>query len=139
MQTIQQFADKYHVKVRRDSCGDIIIAGFQTAKDMPKQSEYRNHIFDGFNDGRFGVSLMFLSRRRWTLVKRRLLSAGFTIKQDGDTEGTALFDPTNDRQAQFAMTICQINKRRMTWKGYQEQPSTPLVADLQTDLTLSGF
>jgi hypothetical protein len=107
--TIQEFADRYRVRVRRDSCGDDIIPGKQFAKDMPKREEYRSHIYDN-GDGRFGVCLVYSTSVRNTTVKPRLTACGFTIGQVGHSECTALFDPANEQQARLAMAECGTRK-----------------------------
>lgn len=63
---------------------------------MPDRREYHAHIFDGFQDGSLGVCLLFDTRREWTKAKKDLLAEGFRLKQDAHTEGTLLFDPTNE-------------------------------------------
>lgn len=127
--TIQEFADRYRVRVRRDGCGDDIITGFQSAKDLPQRVDYRSHIYD-HGDGRFGVCLLFSTSKRNTYTLARLVKAGFTVGQVGHSESTALFDPANEQQARLAMAECQINQRRKDWKGPQEQPVPPLVATM---------
>jgi len=97
---VTQFAEQYRLKVRRDDCGEKIISG------------KAGHIYEN-GDDRFGVCLMFKSARKWMSVQRRLMAAGFTLGQDGDTEGTLLFDP--DHPAQVTAAICEsrIRHRRV--------------------------
>lgn len=112
--TIQEFAERYRVHVRKDGAGDEIIPGFHAAKDMPKRvkdtarTEYRNHIYDNGN-GQFGVCLLFTTSARKTYAAARLAEAGFTLRQVGHSECTALFNPANDSQAKVALAECQIN------------------------------
>ncbi len=117
--TLEQFAETYHVRTKRDSLNDTIIPGFQFCTDMPKRQEYRSHIFDGFSDGRLGLCLLFTTRKRWTYARQKLLAAGFTIKQNADTEGTALFDPENSHQAKLALRLARIK----TIKNYSGTPT----------------
>jgi hypothetical protein len=53
---------------------------------------YGHHVYE-HGAGRFGVMLMFDSARKWSNAKKTLIAGGFAIRQNGDTEGTALFDP----------------------------------------------
>jgi len=107
--TLEQFADNYRLKVRRDSCGDAIIPG------KPRNAarlEDRSHIFEN-GDGRLGVCLRCLTPGKWTYAKQRLTKAGFEVLQDGDTEGTLLFDPSDRPQAKAAIREAGIKARRI--------------------------
>jgi hypothetical protein len=84
--TLEQFAEQYRVRIRRDSCGEEIISGKKFCHDMPKRVEYHSHIYDN-GDGRFGVCLLSLTPGKWTHAKKRVFADGFTLGQDGDTEG----------------------------------------------------
>ncbi len=83
--TIQEFAEVHSVRVRRDGCSEIIIPGrFFNAELRRERVEYGSHIYEN-GDGRFGVCLLFATKMRWTLAKRKLIAEGFVLKQDGDT------------------------------------------------------
>lgn len=49
----------------------------------------------------------------WLSAKRRLKKAGFAIHQDGDFEGSALFDPTNKTQARLALELIKARAKRV--------------------------
>lgn len=108
---LADFAGRYRLRVRRDGCGDPVILGRKTALDMPDRLEYRNHIYDT-GDGRLAVCLMLRTKTRWTYAKKKLRAAGFVIHQDGDTEGTASFDPANQTQARLAIRITGAKAKR---------------------------
>jgi len=110
--TVEQFAKQYRVKMRRDSCGEEIIPGKKFCRDMPDRMEYRSHVYDHGDGARFGVCLLFTSVGKWHNAAKRLLAAGFTLKQNGDTEGTLLFDPTNATQAKAALKGAGVKTRR---------------------------
>lgn len=105
--TIEQFAGAYKVKTGRDECGDVVIPGRKLS------AQRGSHIFDGYVDGRLGVCLMLGSPRKWTTARRKLLAAGFTIKQDGQTEGIATFDPAERTQSRLAIKLAGVKTRRM--------------------------
>jgi hypothetical protein len=108
---IDQFAVTHHARVRKDECGEPIING-KLWKSQPKPSRmYGHHIYE-HGDGRFGVMLMFDSARKWNNARKTLAASGFTIKQNAETEGTALFDPENKAQAKLAMRITGARIRR---------------------------
>lgn len=97
---IAEFARKYRLKVRRDECGDLVIAG--TAGVISENAS-----------GRLIVLTLFESRRKWNTIRKKLVKAGFVIAQCGDTEGTAIFDPTDTKQAKLAITVAGIRKPRV--------------------------
>ena len=80
---------------------------------MPKRVEYRSHVYDGFADGRLGLCLLLTTKKRWTWARKKLLASGFTIKQDGETEGCALFDPANPEQVRLAFKLAGIHPRKV--------------------------
>ncbi len=43
---------------------------------------------------------------------RKLLAAGFTLRQDATTEGTALFTPENELQARLALRLAGVRQSR---------------------------
>jgi hypothetical protein len=97
---LQVFATAHRVNAKRDDCNEAIIPG--TA----------GHVYDQ-GEGRFGVLLIFESKRQWTNSKRKLSAAGFTIRQDGDTEGTAIFDPADRKQCRLALRIAGVKRQRV--------------------------
>jgi hypothetical protein len=99
--TIQEFAAQHHVKIRRDDCGHPVLRG-----------KTLNHIYDGFADGRLGISVSCPTQRRWASMKHKLLPAGFVVKQDALTEGCLTFDPTDKAQVRLALRIAGIHARR---------------------------
>jgi hypothetical protein len=111
--TVQEFAEQYRVRVRRDTCGEEIISGKRFCKDMPDRLEYRSHFYDHVN-GRFGLCLLFATAAKWTYAKRRLSTLmHFALKQEGDREGTLLFDPSDPKQARTAIREAKVKYRRV--------------------------
>jgi hypothetical protein len=55
---------------------------------------------------------MFDTPGKWTNAKKKLTAAGFTIRQNAETEGMALFDPEDKAQARFAFKITGARIRR---------------------------
>jgi hypothetical protein len=120
MEAITLFAETYRVRIKKDSCGELIIPGSLRLADMPERLEYASHLYEYGDGRRFGVLLTFQSKKGWTDAKRVLLAAGFTVVQDGDTEGTALFDPHDDRQARLALKFARVRPRRTLSKEQRE-------------------
>jgi hypothetical protein len=124
---IDQFAVTHLARVRKDECGEPIING-RLWKQQPKAGRMYDHQIYEHGDGRFGVRLMFDSARKWNNAKKTLTASGFTIKQNAETEGTALFDPENKAQAKLAMKITGARVRRQL----SPEKRDALVARLQT-------
>jgi hypothetical protein len=115
--TIKEFAESYHVRARKEGSDEMIIPGTRRFPDERIQRvEYASHIYE-HAPGRFGLLLFFGTRKRWNFAKRTLAAAGFEIRQDGDTEGTALFDPADARQAKLALKLARVRKRRILSEG----------------------
>jgi len=66
------------------------------------------------------LCLLFLSKAKWTWAKKKLTAAGFVIKQDGDTEGTAVFDAASEEQARLAIKVAGIKRRRVLSEAQKE-------------------
>ena len=96
---IKQFAERHRLKTKTDACGDTIIPG------------RCGDIFDGFVSG-LGVCVMHSTVGKWNNARRAMEAAGFTIRQDGDTEGAATFDPANKTQSQLALKLARVKTRR---------------------------
>ncbi len=110
---IKEFAEKYRVRTKRDGCGEEIVTGTRVPKDMPKRVEYACHVYDHGDGKRFGILLLLKTKLQWTHAKKQLVAAGFTIKQNGDTEGTALFNPEDAAQVRLAFKLARINPKRV--------------------------
>ncbi len=119
---IAQFAETYRVRTRRDECGETIVCG-KLWKAQPKPHRMYGHQIYDHGEGRFGLILMFAvddgkeiggsgKSARWNNAKKKLLAAGFTLKQDGDAEGVCLFDPNNKAQSALALKLARVRFRR---------------------------
>lgn len=111
--TIRDFATQNNLRLRRDSAGDLIVAGRRTTNDMPKQREYSNHVYGGNADGHLGICLLFTTKKKWTTTRRTLELAGCVLEQNGDTEGCFTFDPTNAEQVQAVIKAAGLKARRV--------------------------
>lgn len=97
--TLHEFAAACGVRVRRDQCGDPIMAG-----------KY-GQVYQ-YGAGRLAVMFLSDSGRRWGAVRRKLGAAGFRLLQVGDTEGSGTFDPANRVQAQLALRVIGAKRIR---------------------------
>ncbi len=116
--TIEQFADKYHTRTGKDECGETYIPGTPWPSDR-----YGHQIYEHGN-GQFALLLMFPvegheaggpgKSARWVHARKKLLNSGFTLKQNGDAEGVALFDPEHKVQAKLALKLAGIRTRQLS-------------------------
>jgi len=101
MISLECFAETHRLSLKKDGCGDHIIPGAS------------GQIFDGYADGRLGVYLNGETPKAWTYARRKMEQAGMTIRQNGDTDGVAVFDPANGEQARAAIRITGARIRRI--------------------------
>lgn len=116
---IHEFAERHKVHISRDECGEIIIKGRKAKHcdaDYPKLSfASESGIAQIYQHAtsRFGVIFMpRRSSRLWNNARRRLLAAGFELHQDGDREGTLMFDPRDGKQATLALNTIGAKRKR---------------------------
>ena len=105
---LEEFATKYRLRTRRDSCGEPIIPGKPRKALRP---EDRSHIYDN-GDGRFGLTLIMGTAKKWNSRRKQAQAAGFEVAQNGDAEGSLLFDPGNSAQAKLAIKLAGVRERR---------------------------
>jgi len=97
---LTKFSEANRVRVKRDRSGELIIPGAV------------GHIYQHGDGRQLGVLLMLQTKMQWTYAKGKLTAAGFSVRQDGDTEGTALFDPGNREQSRLAVKVARARPRR---------------------------
>lgn len=98
--TTQAFAERHRLKVRRDEDNELIISG------------KRGHIYDHGDGQQFGLMFMPGRPRLWANARRKLEAPGFLVWQDGDEEGSALFDPSNAAQVRLALKVVGVKRKR---------------------------
>jgi len=100
--TIQEFASKHKLRIKRDEEGEQIV--------MAKHGQ----IYD-YGRGQFGVMFLTNSVGKWNNRRKECEAAGMKLIQDGDTEGTLLFDPQDREQSKVAIrTVGARQKRQLT-------------------------
>ena len=99
---LREFAERYRLKLKRD-LGD----GTEIIPGRPEGS----HIYE-YGEGELGVMVISDSARRWGNARRAFLAAGMIIRQNGNREGAASFDPANRSQARLAIKHARVKARR---------------------------
>lgn len=88
--TIESFAAKHKLQIKTDEEGETIVRA------------RHGQIYD-YGSGKLGVMFLLTSVGAWNNRRRECEHAGMAIRQDGDTEGTLLFDPENAVQSKTAI------------------------------------
>ena len=96
---LREFASKLRLKSMRDECGDVIIPG-----------KY-GQIYE-WGPESFGCLVMAKSSRYWNAAREKLMAAGFRSLQNGDIEGTLLFNPQDFGQAGLAIKAVGAKRKR---------------------------
>jgi hypothetical protein len=97
--TIQEFAAKHKTRIKQDDAGDFIVPG------------KHGQIFEHGSD-RFGVMFLMDGAGAWNNRRKACEAVGMRLIQDGDTEGTLLFDPENQIQTRTAIRLVEARQKR---------------------------
>jgi hypothetical protein len=120
--TIEHFAEKYHARTRTED-GETFIPGTQWDAE---HSTTNGHQVYEYGDGRLALLLMFPvdaeaheiggsgKSAKWVHARKKLIEAGLTIKQNGDAEGVALFNPEDKAQAKLALKMAGVRTRQLS-------------------------
>lgn len=104
MTIIEAFAERNRLRTKLDEFNDPIIPG-----------RY-GQIYDYEDGKRLGVIYIpvepDVTPSNWNRLRTELLAAGCQIKNDGDGEGIALFDPANPKQARLAIRVAGVKRIR---------------------------
>ena len=100
---LKAFATEHRCRRKTDECGDLNVLG------------RRGTIYE-YGSGLFAATVIGGRTAVWWNKHREALkTVGCKITQNGDTEGTALFDPENQEQVKAALeAIRAFRKRTMT-------------------------
>jgi hypothetical protein len=105
--TIKDFADHHRLKLRRGPDDIDVIPG----------REGLSNIFEYGADVLAVMVLPYIrpedaTAHRWRTARAAFESAGMVIRQDGDCEGTATFDPANPTQVKLAIKYAKVRPKR---------------------------
>ncbi len=119
--SIETFSEKYRVKARKDVDGTVIVPG------------KLGHIYE-HGAGKLGVLFMPYAQRArlWSVTKVKGTAAGMTVRQNGDAEGTLLFDPANSEQARLALKLVRVKAKRVL-SAAQRQALAERLKNLPSD------
>lgn len=112
---LEKFVVEHNLMTKRDSCGEpLIVPG------NPRRSEDISHIYQ-HDDTTLGLVLLYDTPTLWNNAKKRLTGLGFMVHQDGETEGTLLFNPENATQVQAAIKTAGLRKHRRISPEHRER------------------
>ena len=102
MTSINHFANRHRLRLRCAEDGGRVIKG--------RHGEIYEHA-----DGHLGVLVMPNGHRPrlWPGARRRLETVGCTIWQNGDHEGSVLFDPANLKQCRLVLKVIGAKRKRI--------------------------
>ena len=99
---LRNFAAAYRLHTYRDVDGTDIIAG------------KLGHIYEHSNTQ---LGLLFMPSaprvRLWSSTKAKGMAAGMIVRQNGESEGTLLFDSNNPAQARLAVSLVRSRPKRI--------------------------
>jgi hypothetical protein len=122
--TIKEFAAKHKIRIKLDECADPIV--------IAKHGQ----IYE-YSATRFGVMFLTKSVGKWNNRRRECEAAGMIIIQDGDTEGTLLFDPENQVQAKTAIRTVGAKQKRQISPEQAKAGAERLARFRETQKTVS--
>jgi len=102
--TFEQFAEKHRLRINTDPAdGTPVIWGHRG----------KSHVYE-YGEGILGVMILpeTGSSHWWTAARKAFLAAGMQIRQNGDFEGAATFDPQNPEQVKVALKHADVRPRR---------------------------
>ena len=99
---LNHFSRQHRLRVRRAKDGEAVING--------RHGQIYFH-----SDGVFGALLMPNGHRPrlWPGARRWLEAVGCTIWQNGDHEGSVLFDPANLKQCRLVLRVVGAKRKRI--------------------------
>jgi len=105
---MMDFAERHRLRIRRDEDGTRIIPG-----------KY-GHLWE--DDERLAVTIFGpgTTPRIWGNRRRACEAVGMELTQDGDSEGTLVFDPSNRGQARAAIKAAGVKRRRIMSPAQRE-------------------
>lgn len=105
---LKTFAEQHRLKTKLDSCGEIIIEG-------------RNGQIYEHGDNQLAVLFAIPSKsdpagrwcpKIWNARRKSGEDVGMTVLQNGDSEGTMLFDAEDRTQVKVALKIAKVRPKR---------------------------
>ncbi len=99
--TLHEFVKTHRLRLKKDECGDLNVFG--------KRGDIYEH-----SPGVLAMTILHMKTPRyWNRIRLLAIAAQMKISQNGDTEGTALFDPGNLEQAKFAIEAIRASRKRL--------------------------
>ncbi len=109
---LTEFAEKHRLKLKRDKQDDTVIIPGHKGK---------SHAYE-YGEGLLGVVVMpeTGTSNWWTAARKAFVAAGMQVRQNGDCEGAATFDPNNPAQVRVVFKYAGILRRREVSSAQRE-------------------
>jgi hypothetical protein len=113
---LQQFAEKYKLKIKKDTCGDEIILGKAHKALGAKRPEDHPHIY--YANKSIIAFLVFATKAKWTSAKKRLevTNGGpLDLVVNAEAEGLLKLNTDNTKLINLVLKLARIRvKRQLT-------------------------
>jgi hypothetical protein len=115
--TLREFAEKHNLRLKRDNDDTSVVEG-------------RTGQLYEYSGSELGVLILppTYTPRLYSAIKKKCLSSGMSLLQDGDAEGTFSFDPTDKEQATMAIKVAQVRPKKQISEAHKRK----LLNGLQT-------
>ena len=108
--TLQQFAERYRLRIKKDDCKDEIIPG-KLIRGCGERLSDGHHIYP-LMSGVFAVYLNFPTKKRFNGACRLLCAAGAAPAVVADYDGIFTFDPENETLVKLVLKVTRCRVRR---------------------------
>lgn len=105
----KSFCTKYNLRYKLDECADPI--------SPTRSKKYNDHLYCSYSNTYIGVCIGRETVRHYNYTKKKLISMGCEIVQDGDSEGT--FRVTKEKAVKIARYL-KTSKNQMSKKRKKE-------------------
>lgn len=105
--TLTEFADRYRLKIKKDSCDDPIIPGRVKGTRRPEDN---HHVYE--SSGQLFAYLTFPTVGRWNSARKKLEAAGAAPVMTCRYEGFIMFNPADESLVQLLLKTARIRVKR---------------------------
>lgn len=109
--TLEEFAIRYKLKIKKDEVGDEIIPGKLVRGCGPERLSCHHHVYP-LMSGAFAVYLNFPTKSRFKSAHRQLVASGAKPSATGDMDGILTFDAENEPLVKLVLKLTRVRAKR---------------------------